>query len=628
MMFSRNSKSVKHRYLLALGLWAAFMATPGNAQELTDFRQPTDIEKAYVALASAMKDASICAKISPMALHRVRKPILTRTRCYYYLALNTQDTRWCRDAREIPASAGMMSWLDPVESLGKTPRKYPVAFDAKGFLKTLGYDPSKDRYKDLINPDNHKLHAEFRNRLAKLPDFTAKEDSSATQNLAITQREAEIEAGIVVNKALRLCAAGRGDSNCNDQIYSMMRNENLRKAGFDIPDPKTNYRPPTGIEAAYFEVAQSQNISSACSKISDSALTIGWSRDPGRVFAPLKSMCYLTLAESQKDASLCEHVKSIDQAGLDGAGITDNYCRSVVAGNERTIPAGNLQPDWQDFLKSLGYTETDIFKTLDASNTNPRSPDPTQWAFLSRHLMNPLKPGNKDFLSRVKATPNASDSHVSGQEFYTESQLHKHFYQFSLTRFHCRLSWEEVDQSGKQTPYRIGDYAAFSMIDHTGRSVTEADYTGKYLLAYFGYTYCPDVCPTSLMTIAGALESLNPKDKALVVPTFFTLDSKRDTYDLLGPYVEMFHPDFVGLTGTTEQIRQAAQGLNVYYFAGDIKGKYVVEHTAYYYLIGPDSKPITFFEHSITPDELATRVQSIIAEDRKKRSQDHASLIP
>jgi cytochrome oxidase Cu insertion factor (SCO1/SenC/PrrC family) len=152
----------------------------------------------------------------------------------------------------------------------------------------------------------------------------------------------------------------------------------------------------------------------------------------------------------------------------------------------------------------------------------------------------------------------------------------------------------------------------FSLIDQTGRPVTDADYRGRYLLIYFGYTYCPDVCPTELQVMSAALDQLGPKGDQ-VQPVFITVDPERDTASQLAEYVAQFHPRMAGLTGTPEQIAAAARAYRVYYSkapgkAGD--GYYTMDHSSFVYLMGPDGRFLEAFAHGTTADQMAQAIRN------------------
>jgi protein SCO1 len=123
-----------------------------------------------------------------------------------------------------------------------------------------------------------------------------------------------------------------------------------------------------------------------------------------------------------------------------------------------------------------------------------------------------------------------------------------------------------------------------------GAAVTEQTYRGKWLAVYFGYTSCPDVCPTTLLDIAQALDALGPRAGA-VLPLFITVDPKRDTPGVLTEYVKSFDPRLIALTGAAAQLAAAAKGFNVFHERHDNDdGGYSIDHSAFIYLIDPDGR--------------------------------------
>jgi len=146
----------------------------------------------------------------------------------------------------------------------------------------------------------------------------------------------------------------------------------------------------------------------------------------------------------------------------------------------------------------------------------------------------------------------------------------------------------------------------FALIDHTGAARSERDFRGKLLLIYFGFTYCPDICPTDLQNIGLALDQLGAvSDK--VQPLFVTVDPERDTPPHLAQYVQMFHPRLIGLTGDASAIRAAADAYKVYYakVSNERGDDYTVDHTAFTYLIGADGKYLGFLPPGTAPERIA-----------------------
>ena len=150
----------------------------------------------------------------------------------------------------------------------------------------------------------------------------------------------------------------------------------------------------------------------------------------------------------------------------------------------------------------------------------------------------------------------------------------------------------------------------FELMDHHGRMVTEQDYAGKFLLVFFGYTYCPDICPTTLQTVAVALDALGEGGER-VQPLFVSVDSARDTPQVLAGYVELFHPQIVGLTGSAEQIKAAAKAYRVFYarVAEEDSEDYLMDHSSIVYLMGPEGRFLTHFSSSTGPETIAATLR-------------------
>lgn len=156
----------------------------------------------------------------------------------------------------------------------------------------------------------------------------------------------------------------------------------------------------------------------------------------------------------------------------------------------------------------------------------------------------------------------------------------------------------------------------FSLTDQNGMRRTDMDFRGKYMLIFFGYTYCPDVCPTTLAVEAEALDKLSAR-ASRIVPIFISVDPKRDTPDKLKSYLSSFDAkqpsprlNLVGLTGTDEEIAQVAKAYRVYYKAHldgfRIDGvEYSIDHTSDIYLMGPEGKFVAYYSQGILPDEMA-----------------------
>ena len=155
----------------------------------------------------------------------------------------------------------------------------------------------------------------------------------------------------------------------------------------------------------------------------------------------------------------------------------------------------------------------------------------------------------------------------------------------------------------------------FTLVDQDGETRTEKDFAGSYMLIYFGYTFCPDVCPTALQVMSHAMDRVKPEIAEKVTPVFITIDPARDTVAQLKSYVGNFHPRLVGLTGTPEQIARAAKAYRVYY--GRARGdesstEYLMDHSSVVFLMGPDGAYLTHFTHQTPPDKMAEALTAYV----------------
>lgn len=154
----------------------------------------------------------------------------------------------------------------------------------------------------------------------------------------------------------------------------------------------------------------------------------------------------------------------------------------------------------------------------------------------------------------------------------------------------------------------------FTLTDQAGHERTDKEFRGKLMLIYFGFTYCPDVCPTDLQAIGLALDKLG-RDGDQVQPIFITVDPERDTAGHLAEYVPMFHPRLIGLTGNSDAIRKVADAYKVYYAkVPQDAGDYTVDHTAYIYLMDRDGNYLGFFPPGTSADRMVEIIRPRLAE--------------
>ncbi|WP_439495605.1 SCO family protein [Bosea sp. (in: a-proteobacteria)] len=149
----------------------------------------------------------------------------------------------------------------------------------------------------------------------------------------------------------------------------------------------------------------------------------------------------------------------------------------------------------------------------------------------------------------------------------------------------------------------------FILTDQTGRQRTDTGFRGKLVLVYFGFTFCPDICPTDLQEIARAIDKLGPAGEQ-IQPIFITLDPERDTAEHLAGYVPLFHPRLIGLTGSAQAVRQAADAYKVFYEKVETgKGEYTVDHTAYVYLMDRSGRYLGFFPPNTSAERMLTIIR-------------------
>lgn len=153
------------------------------------------------------------------------------------------------------------------------------------------------------------------------------------------------------------------------------------------------------------------------------------------------------------------------------------------------------------------------------------------------------------------------------------------------------------------------------LVHHSGRRFAEAELAGSYRLVYFGYTYCPDMCPLGLLTMSEALDRLPPDIAQKIQPIFVSVDPERDTPAVLASYVASFHPRLIGLTGTVEEIEAVKRAWRVYARKSEESrgADYLVDHSTFTYLMGPDGRYLAHFGHGTTPEQMADRLVRLVA---------------
>lgn len=158
----------------------------------------------------------------------------------------------------------------------------------------------------------------------------------------------------------------------------------------------------------------------------------------------------------------------------------------------------------------------------------------------------------------------------------------------------------------------------FTLTDHTGKRVTEKDFTDKYRLIYFGFTYCPAICPTELSKITAALNTLGDKGKD-IQPLFITIDPERDTVEKMKSYVSLFHPKLVGLTGTPAEISSVLKGYKIYAAKrqDESMSDYTMDHSSYIYFMAPDDRLLHIFKMEDKADTMVDVISRWLAQAKQ-----------
>jgi cytochrome oxidase Cu insertion factor (SCO1/SenC/PrrC family) len=173
---------------------------------------------------------------------------------------------------------------------------------------------------------------------------------------------------------------------------------------------------------------------------------------------------------------------------------------------------------------------------------------------------------------------------------------------------------ERLLPAGASSPGRALVGGAFSLVDQSGKRVTDRDFRGRYTLVFFGFANCPDVCPSALQVMSAALDKLGSKGQE-VTPVFITVDPERDTPAQLTTYLKSFHPRLVGLTGTPAEIEAVTKAYRVYAKkVADPKSSagYSFDHSAIIYLMGPDGAYLAHFTHATNVEAMAERLNKLL----------------
>ena len=190
-----------------------------------------------------------------------------------------------------------------------------------------------------------------------------------------------------------------------------------------------------------------------------------------------------------------------------------------------------------------------------------------------------------------------------------------------LLLFELRTAGTDARQ-GAETRLSASIGGAFALTDQNGIRRSQADFAGRPLLVYFGFTYCPDVCPTALDIMGGALDALQQLDAIAherLQPVFISVDPARDTPPVLRDYLAYFHPRLSGLTGSQADIEAVKSAFKIYAARGaaeDENGNYNVDHSSFFYLMDENNRYLAHFDHAITPEILAEKLAEKLSEKR------------
>ena len=176
---------------------------------------------------------------------------------------------------------------------------------------------------------------------------------------------------------------------------------------------------------------------------------------------------------------------------------------------------------------------------------------------------------------------------------------------FPLIGLAAVLALTQVPRLLRLAPQPAPIGGPFTLSDQRDRTVEDGDFRGRLMLVYFGYTYCPDVCPTTLNQMMRAYASLSPGQQAQVAPIFITVDPDRDTVKQMDQYVASFSPALTGLTGTPGQIAAAERGYHVFARKSGDGGDYTMDHSAIIYLMGKDGRFLRHFDGDAKDQEIA-----------------------
>lgn len=181
-----------------------------------------------------------------------------------------------------------------------------------------------------------------------------------------------------------------------------------------------------------------------------------------------------------------------------------------------------------------------------------------------------------------------------------------------------KLKQDKIEQEKTRTFGKAAIGGSFELVDTTGKLRKSDEFRGNWLLIYFGFTHCPDVCPEELEKLATVVDKLSKKNFP-ILPLFISVDPERDNPQLVGKYLSEFSDKFIGLTGTKEQVEKATRAHRVYYSVGpkDKENDYIVDHTIITYLVNPEGELVDYFGQTKQAEEIEATIMFHMAKHKK-----------